>query len=132
MSDDDLLDLIVDARDRTWMPQAACRGMNPDTFHPSRGESVRELKAICAECPVIDPCREYGISEKHGIWGGLSERERRTLRRDVAKGPREIRHGTQGGYDTHRKRGEDACDACKAARAQAVAISRQRRRENAA
>ncbi|HEV7524890.1 MAG TPA: WhiB family transcriptional regulator [Acidimicrobiia bacterium] len=53
-------------------------------FFPARGESVRDAKAVCARCPVRDECLEFALRLKvaHGVWGGLSERERRTLRRD--------------------------------------------------
>ena len=53
-------------------------------FFPARGESVREAKAVCAQCPVRRECLEFALRLKvaHGVWGGLSERERRTLRRD--------------------------------------------------
>ena len=53
-------------------------------FFPARGESVRDAKAVCARCPVRSECLEFALRLKvaHGVWGGLSERERRTLRRD--------------------------------------------------
>ena len=65
-----------------WADEAACRGVDKDLFFPAAGKNATEAKAICAECPVLEPCREWGIgNETYGIWGGLSERERRTLRR---------------------------------------------------
>lgn len=65
-----------------WMRQAACRESNPDLFFPHRGENVRAAKAVCAGCPVINECRDYSIvnDERVGIWGGLTERDRRHLR----------------------------------------------------
>lgn len=122
-----------------WMQRAACRGVanTLDLFFPSRGESLTEAKAVCRECPVQAECLDYAMinHEAHGVWGGLSERERRRLRRMVAGGGtpgpivgtirKPISHGTPGGYVAHRRRGEDACDACR----QAHAAYRSERRD---
>jgi WhiB family redox-sensing transcriptional regulator len=64
------------------MRYANCNGVDPDLFFPDRGESTREAKAVCAECAVREQCREYALVtvQKFGIWGGLSERERRRIR----------------------------------------------------
>lgn len=61
---------------------AKCRGLNPDIFFPVRGASVREAKAVCAECSIRLACFEYAMinHEDHGVWGGTSERQRRDLR----------------------------------------------------
>jgi WhiB family redox-sensing transcriptional regulator len=50
---------------------------------PRRGESTREAKAVCATCPVRRPCLDYALQWDHlcGVWGGMSERERRQVRR---------------------------------------------------
>lgn len=63
--------------------QAACRGMDPNVFHTERGESTKEAKAICGRCPIRQECLEFALEnyESFGIWGGLSERERRRIRR---------------------------------------------------
>jgi WhiB family redox-sensing transcriptional regulator len=65
-----------------WTEQAACRGMDPDLFFPERGHSTAEAKAVCGSCPVRDTCLDEALarSERFGIWGGKSERERRRLR----------------------------------------------------
>jgi WhiB family transcriptional regulator, redox-sensing transcriptional regulator len=70
----------------SWQDLANCRGADPDLFFPERGASTRTAKSICRECSVQDECLEYAIvgSEKFGIWGGLSERERRKIRRQRA------------------------------------------------
>lgn len=67
-----------------WHDHAACAGVDPDLFFPSRGASTREAKAVCAGCPVRSDCLEAAMAggEKFGIWGGMSERERRRLRRE--------------------------------------------------
>lgn len=65
-----------------WQELANCRGVDPDLFFTERGESTREAKEVCAGCAVRSECLEYamGVPERFGIWGGLSERERRRLR----------------------------------------------------
>lgn len=67
-----------------WQDYANCRGADADLFFPERGASTRKAKAICAECEVKAECLDYAIDigEKFGIWGGMSERERRKVRRD--------------------------------------------------
>ncbi|MGH3666030.1 MAG: WhiB family transcriptional regulator [Egibacteraceae bacterium] len=66
-----------------WADQAKCLQAEPDTFFPEKGGSTREAKRICAGCPVRVECLEYALAndERFGIWGGLSERERRRLKR---------------------------------------------------
>lgn len=64
-----------------WTRHANCRGVDPQLFFPERGASLAEAKAVCADCKVRAECLEYGIDQHFGIWGGLSERERRQLRR---------------------------------------------------
>ncbi len=69
--------------DRSWQQRANCMGVDPELFFPQRGASTREAKAVCRGCVVREDCLEYAIAngEKFGIWGGLSERERRRVRR---------------------------------------------------
>ena len=67
-----------------WRDDAACvQNAGEVDFFPERGESVRAAKAVCAQCPVQSECLEYAMQWNHlsGVWGGLSERERRHLRR---------------------------------------------------
>ena len=73
-------------QERTWQQYANCLGVDPDLFFPERGASTRTAKSICRECQVRPECLEFAIvsSEKFGIWGGLSERERRKIRRQRA------------------------------------------------
>ena len=65
-----------------WRDRAACRGADLDLFFPGRGESAEPARRICARCPVRQPCLEFALCQGivHGIWGGLAERDRRTLR----------------------------------------------------
>jgi WhiB family redox-sensing transcriptional regulator len=73
----------VAEEDRTWQVRANCMGVDPDLFFPERGASTREAKEVCRGCVVREDCLEYALAngEKFGIWGGLSERERRRIRR---------------------------------------------------
>lgn len=67
-----------------WMEAAKCRDLSLAIFFPPDGVGVEIAKRICAECPVIESCLEYALTERtdHGIWGGRSEPERlRMLRR---------------------------------------------------
>ena len=65
-----------------WWDQAACKGVNPDMFHPQRGQSPSPAKRICETCPVLNTCRSYALSvgERIGVWGGLTAKERRFMR----------------------------------------------------
>jgi WhiB family redox-sensing transcriptional regulator len=74
--------------DHAWRSQAACRGAAPGLFfpdgrQPGYREQVAEAKAICAACPVREPCRTWALAHppERGVWGGLTERERRALRK---------------------------------------------------
>jgi WhiB family redox-sensing transcriptional regulator len=75
--------LLGQPEQRVWQRQANCMGVDPDLFFPERGASTREAKEVCRGCVVREDCLEFALtnSEKFGIWGGLSERERRRIRR---------------------------------------------------
>ena len=66
-----------------WQERALCAQTDPEAFFPEKGGSTREAKRICSGCDVRAECLEYALAhdERFGIWGGLSERERRRLRR---------------------------------------------------
>jgi WhiB family transcriptional regulator, redox-sensing transcriptional regulator len=66
-----------------WQERALCAQTDPEAFFPEKGGSTREAKRICSGCEVRAECLEYALvnDERFGIWGGLSERERRRLRR---------------------------------------------------
>ena len=76
----------VNEAERGWQERANCLGVDPDLFFPERGASTREAKSVCRGCEVRVECLEYALQhgEKFGIWGGLSERERRRVRRQRA------------------------------------------------
>ena len=81
-----MIQLETDLTDRRWQERANCLGVDPDLFFPERGASTREAKSVCRGCEVRAECLEYALAqgEKFGIWGGLSERERRRVRRQRA------------------------------------------------
>jgi Transcription factor WhiB len=66
-----------------WQERALCAQTDPEAFFPEKGGSTREAKRICSGCEVRDECLEYALAndERFGIWGGMSERERRKQRR---------------------------------------------------
>ena len=67
----------------SWQERALCAQTDPEAFFPEKGGSTREAKKVCVGCDVRSECLEYalGHDERFGIWGGLSERERRKLKK---------------------------------------------------
>lgn len=68
--------------DATWAAiDALCAQTDPEIFFPEKGGSTREAKQVCAACFVAAECLDYALTmgERFGIWGGLSERERRAI-----------------------------------------------------
>ena len=63
--------------------EAACQSTDPDLFFPNEELSVQTAKRICRGCPVRTQCLEFALDARleHGVWGGLTENERRSLRR---------------------------------------------------
>lgn len=81
----DLLATLADlAAQNDWMDEGLCSQADPDLFHPEDGNAAQAAKAksVCRRCPVRDRCLAYAVdnNEEHGIWGGLSPKERRRLR----------------------------------------------------
>jgi WhiB family transcriptional regulator, redox-sensing transcriptional regulator len=68
-----------------WQDRALCAQTDPEAFFPEKGGSTREAKKICLGCEVRHECLDYALAhdERFGIWGGLSERERRRLKRGI-------------------------------------------------
>ena len=66
-----------------WTSRGACQLVPTEVFFPSRGQAVEPAKEVCGACPVLAECREYalGIADLKGVWGGLTEVERKKLRR---------------------------------------------------
>lgn len=69
-------------RERPWVRQAACLGLDANIFHPLRGAPTEPARRVCATCPVRAECLQWAIEqhEQHGIWGGTTEKERRAIR----------------------------------------------------
>jgi WhiB family redox-sensing transcriptional regulator len=117
-----LLDLPGD-----WRHQARCGDRRDDLFFPTgttgpAEDQIREAKAICALCPVREDCLEWALDtgQDFGIWGGLTEEERRAIRR--GRPMRMPRHGSAYRYDQGCR-----CKPCTSAKTAAVRKSRQRK-----
>jgi len=101
----------VVATRRHWRSTAACQFADPEIFFPvsSSGlalEQEAEAKEICARCQVQQECLAFALRTRqvHGVWGGMSEQERRLLwRRDK----RPTGRGAEG-RRSHRPKADDA------------------------
>ena len=76
-------DIYVDDSLLAWQDRALCAQTDPEAFFPEKGGSTREAKKVCNGCEVRGECLDYALAndERFGIWGGLSERERRKLKK---------------------------------------------------
>ncbi|KAA8821647.1 WhiB family transcriptional regulator [Bifidobacterium vespertilionis] len=89
-SDDDALSqlwgLFRPDGDLSWQHKALCAQTDPEAFFPEKGGSTRDAKRICAQCEVREQCLQWAIDhdERFGIWGGMSERERRRYKKAQA------------------------------------------------
>lgn len=83
-----------------WQDEAVCRTTDPEIFFPDKGESTREGKKVCARCPVKAECLEHALAneERFGVWGGLSERERRRIR--YTRRGKDIPESLENSHDT--------------------------------
>lgn len=104
---------------------ALCAQVDPAVWFPEKGQGNTAAKAICHRCDIEATCLATALADPEidGVWGGTSHRERQTMRALAGPRVRPIRHGTEGGAKTHRRRGETACDLCRAA----YAAARQKR-----
>ncbi|MFE9251397.1 WhiB family transcriptional regulator [Streptomyces sp. NPDC007088] len=73
---------IVATTEPGWQEGALCAQIGTEFFFPEPGSSVREAKRICRSCTIRRDCLEYALrqDERYGVWGGLSEKERKRLR----------------------------------------------------
>ncbi|MGD0742640.1 MAG: WhiB family transcriptional regulator [Acidimicrobiales bacterium] len=71
----------------TWRKHSACRGLDPEIFYPASDEEAETAKAVCSLCSVRQMCLEHAIvyREREGVWGGLTDRERRRMLRQRQK-----------------------------------------------
>lgn len=99
---DDLLTLLgppeIVGHSRDWVSYGACRSANNEWFFRQRAESIADALAVCETCPVVEWCLEYAIAtnQQIGVWGGMSGRQRSTVRRrrmDRARRARKVSGG---------------------------------------
>lgn len=86
-----------------FLTRGLCAQTDPEAFFPNKGQPSKQAKQICQGCDVRAECLAYALArdERFGVWGGLSERERRRLRRD---------------QDLPTRAQQRAADKCEAAR----------------
>ncbi len=67
-----------------WQDFALCAETDPDIFFPEKGGSTTPATSVCSQCLVQAECLEYALSHdiRHGIWGGMSDNDRRRLSRE--------------------------------------------------
>jgi WhiB family transcriptional regulator, redox-sensing transcriptional regulator len=90
-----------------WMPgRPLCCEVDPEVFFPDRGDAVGSAtaKRICGRCPIMAACREHNLDERFGIWGGLSEKQRRKLRKKRRKQRKTLPELTRDGRHTRWER----------------------------
>ena len=73
-----------------WMSEAACLGEPPEIFFPAHDDDAELGKAICEGCPVKEDCLTYVLEHTRdatdaGVWGGTTEKERRSIRRRAVR-----------------------------------------------
>ncbi|WP_217142966.1 WhiB family transcriptional regulator [Streptomyces sp. AC627_RSS907] len=100
----------MSAGEDDWTAWAACRTTDPDELFVE-GAAQNRAKAVCSNCPVRTECLAHALDQEieHGIWGGMTARERRSLlrRRPTVTSWRELleaaraEHEQQGGRDSN-------------------------------
>ena len=95
--------LALGNADYTWRVNAMCRDTDPELFFPvgTTGQALLQIakaKGVCCECPVKVECLDFAMetNQDTGIWGGLSEDERRQIRRSANAQARAAKAATQG------------------------------------
>ncbi len=71
-----------------WAEYGLCAQTDPETFFPEKGSSTAPAKAVCQRCPVAVECLEFAVrtGERFGVWGGMSERDRRLAKQRATRG----------------------------------------------
>ena len=79
---------LVPPPDQDWRALGLCAGSDPDLWFSVGAFEHKQAKMICRRCPVRRQCLTYAMDEPvdHGIWGGMTERERRRHRRSAPGG----------------------------------------------
>jgi WhiB family redox-sensing transcriptional regulator len=111
--------LVRPGEETAWQDLAACTETDPDSFFPELGEPTGPAKRICRGCEVTAQCLQYALDnhERFGVWGGLSERERRRLAGDPETSylcTKKL-HLMEGDNVRTDPKGARRCQACKAA-----------------
>jgi len=103
---------------RDWRQDAACADLHPDLHHPVGDTLAAQAqadvaRAVCHSCPVMDECREWALDNlADGVAGGLTEKERRTIRRRPRGRTAELSPcGTEAAVRRHQRNGE-TCRVC--------------------
>lgn len=97
-------------REAGWQERALCAQTDPESFFPEKGGSTREAKRTCSRCEVRAECLDAALErdERFGIWGGLSERDRRKLTRLQATTAQPSANDTDTDTGTHLHQEDDA------------------------
>jgi WhiB family transcriptional regulator, redox-sensing transcriptional regulator len=105
--------------DESWRDEALCAQIGFIDFHPDKHDHgmarINIAKRICSMCDVQKECLEYSlvIADDHGVWGGMTPKERQRLRKRMGiKKPEKDWHGTARGARRHRENGERPCQLC--------------------
>ncbi|MET8624717.1 WhiB family transcriptional regulator [Kitasatospora sp. NPDC004669] len=83
---------LTTAAETDWRMRAVCREEDPELFFPIGNSGpallqIEEAKAVCRRCPVMEQCLTWALTtgEDAGVWGGMSEDERRAMKRRAAR-----------------------------------------------
>ena len=107
-----------------WVSQGLCGQVDPELFYPGQRDCGNEAKRLCRSCPVQTQCLTWALdhNETHGIWGGYSPQQRKTMRRrhtgsgkaDIPDPPPgEDWHGTPWGIKRHYRNNTTVCRDCR-------------------
>jgi WhiB family redox-sensing transcriptional regulator len=130
-----LANAMASHRPGDWLDDALCAQIEQDVFFPGKAESVEPAKRICRMCPVVDECAKYALTSPVfllGVWGCMSENERKKFRRrqGIVSVPEQLfteGHGTAAGATRHRRAGEPPCRQCLQAETLASFEQKKRR-----
>lgn len=119
---------LLAAEDRdalSWQDAGLCAEVDPELFFPEKGGSVAYAKRVCRSCPVRPECLEYALEndERFGVWGGLSERERRRVKNGAGLLARRCRKGLHVLTDAN----TDSSGHCMACRNDSDRLARARK-----
>jgi WhiB family redox-sensing transcriptional regulator len=105
---------LIEWTPQPWREQAACKGKPLDIFFSANWVEVNAAKAVCESCPVRFECLMWACDHevKHGVFGGLSSRERGHHMKGVTNW---AVCGTKAGIDAHVAAGEPLCAGCSSA-----------------